>query len=318
MVTQGEAQAYSISGRLTDSVTGDPVHGASIEVPGLVETKTDIDGTFTLSLERSGELPLTVKADGYWQRQTHLLTSSSTRIGADIIPVEDRFNLDFFDHVFRDLGDSGTRRWTREPEIDLWTRVFDCRSLNDRGLCMELVATEQQIPPRVEEIANEVLFTDTSQFTGGALDGSRVTRVSHEPGSVISRHEMLQGGKITMAIVRLPNRLSWAWWQDEGGNMVTSHIQINQHHQQARGVFSHELAHALGYNHPLGGDAVPADSIMRDGYFTHPTPNDILHGRILYDRPPGSRTPDKDPASHSINALSVPPPMGGLTETLTN
>jgi hypothetical protein len=294
------------------------VGDASIEVPGLAAVRTQADGTFSLSLRTSDDLPIIVEADGYWQRQTYLSTLSSSRFDANIIPSKGRFDLEFFDHVFRDLGRSGTRRWTREPEMELWTRVFHCRSLNDRGFCRELVATDLEIPWHVEKIALEVLSTDTSQFTGGVLDGSHVTTVLHEPGMVISPHDMMQAGKITLAVVRLPSRLSWTWWQDEAGNMVSSHIQVNQHHQLARGVFSHELAHALGYDHPQGGDGVPADSIMRDGYFTQPTPTDILHGRVLYDRPPGSRTPDKDPASHSINGLSAPQPMGGLTETLTN
>jgi hypothetical protein len=33
------------------------------------------------------------------------------------------------------------------------------------------------------------------------------------------------------------------------------------------------------------------------------TKQDELHGRILYRRPPGSRTADKDPESFVVNAL---------------
>ena len=40
---------------------------------------------------------------------------------------------------------------------------------------------------------------------------------------------------------------------------------------------------------------------MRDA--ENVTPHDIRHGRILYRRPPGSRTADKDPANFVANAL---------------
>ena len=36
-----------------------------------------------------------------------------------------------------------------------------------------------------------------------------------------------------------------------------------------------------------------------------PTRHDLLHGRVLYQRPPGSRTPDTDPQSYVINAQEV-------------
>jgi hypothetical protein len=40
------------------------------------------------------------------------------------------------------------------------------------------------------------------------------------------------------------------------------------------------------------------------------TPHDVLHGRILYRRPPGSRTADRDPESYVINALRDAVDMG--------
>ncbi len=48
---------------------------------------------------------------------------------------------------------------------------------------------------------------------------------------------------------------------------------------------------------------MPLPSIMQT--YRQLTRHDILHGRILYTRPPGSRSPDKDPEDFDVNALRV-------------
>jgi hypothetical protein len=83
-------------------------------------------------------------------------------------------------------------------------------------------------------------------------------------------------------------------------------ILINRKHTHLRGVYSHELAHSLGYNHPLGASAVPLPSIMRHGHGEGPELDDQLHGAILYRRAPGSRSPDSDPQEFVINAVRDP------------
>jgi hypothetical protein len=127
----------------------------------------------------------------------------------------------------------------------------------------------------------------------------------HEAGTRIPHSEFLQPGKVTVALVDRGDDSSWAFWQYyTEGEMYAGHIQINARHRTDRGTYSHELAHILGFDHPAGLDAVPSRSIMRGGHSTEPTPFDILHGRVLYERPAGSRSPDKDPEDFTLNALT--------------
>ncbi len=85
--------------------------------------------------------------------------------------------------------------------------------------------------------------------------------------------------------------------------MIGAHINLNTRHRGLRGVYSHELAHTLGFDHPLGLDSVPLSSIMRRGHGSGPTRFDVLHGRVLYSRPANSRTPDVDPASFFLSSV---------------
>ena len=76
--------------------------------------------------------------------------------------------------------------------------------------------------------------------------------------------------------------------------MAGAYLQI-QEANRGRFPFTHEFAHALGFDHGENGYAgVPLPSVM-GRIVDYPTTADILHGRILYRRPAGSRSPDRDP-----------------------
>ena len=297
--------SVTLRGRITNAVTGSPVRNARIQVTGGPATRTNSDGSFTLDMggDTRQALPVVIEADGYWKRQTRFSATSVQEIHATLFPNGDGFDLGFFDYVFRDAGEDGTEPWTREPRFEIWTQVFDCVELAHSGVCDELEATSQKAPNQFVNLAQKVIERDSSQYTGENVLGVAITTVEHQPGTRIPSDVQSQIGRITFALVQFPHNTSWArtWSFVMGGDTSRAHVQINKKHKTFRGVYSHELAHTLGYSHPFGSESVPLASIMRSG--TNPHENDILHGRLLYGRPPDNRTPDKDPKGFFVNAL---------------
>lgn len=294
----------TLRGRITNAVTGSPVRDARVQVTDGSATKTKSDGSFTLDLgaDTRQRLPVVIEAGGYWTRNTRASATSSREINATLFPDGDGFDLVFFDHVFRDAGQRGTMPWTREPRFEIWTQVFDCVEMAHSGICDLLEATDSEAPGQFLNLAQKVIASDTSMYTGDTILGVDVVSVTHRPGTRIDKAVQSEIGKITIALVQFPHRISWARrWRFTRGDLSRVHIQLNKKHKGKRGVYTHELAHALGFSHPFGGESVPLASIMRTG--SNPHKNDILHGRMLYNRPPDSRTPDKDPKGFSVNAL---------------
>ncbi len=228
------------------------------------------------------------------------------RFEIELIPQGAHFDLDFYDHVFRNLGENGTYTWATEPGFEILSQVFDCVEHETTDACDVFEATDEAAPGQFVSLAREVVTADVSRYTGGALLGTNVRLVDIAPGTRITRSEAWVRDKVRFLIARMPDGSSWTtrWIYRGTSNYYSGFIIINKStHKAERGVYSHELAHSLGYSHPLGGDRVPIPSIMRYGHGPDPYPADILHGAILYRRPAGSRTPDQDPDDFVVNEL---------------
>jgi hypothetical protein len=295
-----------ISGRVVDTLTGEPLANVSIGIPDSQTVTTKPDGTFTLDVEGTGRISFLTEGRGHWRRETHVQVDPAPDIELDILPVDDEFDLVFFDHVFRDQGRSCTHPWREEPRFEIWSTAYTCTKKSAGGACSELEATGVPAPQSFRELIRNVIVSDTPLYTGGKIRGSRMGEYEHPAGTRVKSSEFLQPGRVSVAFVDRGDDSSWAFWQYYlGGEMYAGHIQINARHRTDRGTYSHELAHTLGFDHPAGLEVVPSRSIMRGGHGPEPTPVDILHGRVLYQRPAGSRSPDKDPEDFTLNALAL-------------
>jgi hypothetical protein len=304
-----------VKGVVTDILNGSTLGGIDVSIPNQGSVATSGNGAFSLSVSYAGAFPLNAVGGIYFKRETSVTVGSFANVELSLIPNGMGFDMSFFDHVFRWNGENPTSRWTDEPTFEIWTQEFRCEQGGADEACQRLVATDSRAPAVFINNAESVLATDVRALTGGFVRGNKVRRRSHDPGTVVAAGQMYSPEVVVIVLVRNSNTTkSWAGWQKTGTErMYSGRVQINTRHEDLRCIMSHEIAHTLGYHHPDGQYSVPKPSVMRcDG----PTTDDRLHGRVLYLRPPGSRTPDKDPDWFSAGESMVSAthgPDGGLT-----
>ena len=78
-VAVGAQADLSVSGRLANSLSGDPIPGAIVQIDELRRTVTSAaDGTFTFASVPPGTYHLSVHSDGYSTRRTEVTVSTTT------------------------------------------------------------------------------------------------------------------------------------------------------------------------------------------------------------------------------------------------
>ena len=83
------AMAQSLSGRVVDAATGDPLVGATVAVPALgAGAATDVDGRYTLALRSSGALRVVTRYVGYTPdtRTVAVAAAAPTRLDVALAP----------------------------------------------------------------------------------------------------------------------------------------------------------------------------------------------------------------------------------------
>jgi hypothetical protein len=232
----------------------------------------------------------------------------STTINPEIIPQGDGFDLTFFDWLFRDNGTKGTRRRIAGGALqyEIWTRQFTCIEISPttNEICHRMQALEAAAPPEFETYARHAI-AQLTRLTGGALTNIRITTKSHAPGTIVQRNDWDNTGP---GIVSMQCQASSspfgggdaAYFGQAGPDLsetLPAHIIYGSRVGLQQDIHEHEVGHSIGFEHPAGSPSLP--TFMHD----HPaiTSADELHGRILYKRPNGSLTPDRDPSGVTIN-----------------
>ena len=201
-------------------------------------------------------MPLVVSGEGFHPRETRFQPASVRAVEIDLLPDGAGFDLDFFDHIFRNLGRDGTERWTVIPDFEIWTRIYECREgeIHD---CDELIATEDEAPGQFLKIARDTIVADAPKYTGGKIQSFQITTRTHLPGEHLTLRDYFIPGKTTIVFIK-KHDASFAWlWPYESGALYSVTIQILNKHRADAAVYSHELAHAMGFSHPAGYENVP-------------------------------------------------------------
>ena len=320
-------ETRTISGLITDIVTGAAAANLTVEIEGVGTTTTDGTGKYSFDTDAIGTLPVTLSGAGYIRRDTYIIADGTLTADATVIFDGNGFSLPYHDEVFRDNGEKGTRRWTYQPTFQIWLRKFKCteadKDSDDIEYCTKAEALEESVSGEwFDNTVRSVVTGDVSRLTGGKYSGSPITTRDFTPGTVVTMDDITENnpGQINILLVDYPNYVpgnqfahwtTW-WWYPSGsavGQMYSAHIMMNAE-GTASCSYSHELAHSLGWSHPNGYDFSQYDggSIMDcDGV----TARDELQGRIMYLRPEYSLTPDVDPAWFRLNTAMFRGGRGG-------
>lgn len=273
----------------------EPTNGVPgvITSTGFAEVSTRPDGSFTIQAG-SGRHRVTISAPGFVPRETGIVIPGRH---AEISLIPSSFDLATFDQMARPRSFGGLVRWVSAPSLVFHARLLDCTHEDHRFV----TALSQTISEHARADAVSALREALNVFSGGALaDFSSVTVFESQPGettllpddkwprsihagecSAFRRGGSGTGGLLHM-IGYVPTQ-GYALWRTDLTGLGRRYAQ------------QHELGHALGLWHPSTGQ-----SIMRIGFPTL-TAFDHDAGRLIFQRPPGNRTPDVDPEGYAVN-----------------
>ena len=299
------------------------VANATVRIGSAPSTSTDSVGYFKFEVDESGILPVVIEANGFYKSEGYLDVKLGKRVSINgvtavhalryLLPNDypSVFDLNFYDHVFRNKGARGTRRWASMPTVEIFTNQMEClETKNNEGkTCIRYKATSTPTPSAFENSVRRVVNEDFSRLTAEVLSGVSITTTSHTPGTIFQMDACATPDKISVAYMTKGSSdfsvsgTTYSWAQScryasgetRGVDIIMNAAHLSKHH-----VYVHEFAHGLGWRHPDGIPAVPRSSIMSP--ITTITSLDRMSGRVLYKyRPAGSMSPDKDPAGNTMN-----------------
>jgi hypothetical protein len=284
---------FSVTGFVTDALTGSPIPGASVKLNNGfsgIPVSGD-DGRFAGSIPGAAAISVELSHPGYVTRKTFISAFGPPQ-AFSLIPST--FDLAPFDTALRPAH-IGLRRWMSAPALVVMTREIEYPGDGpsvESALVLDRDVAEWELTPLVTDLREGFML-----LTDGRLgDFTSVTRESPIPGT---RVPLRREGAIVVA--RTKDLLGLAHFGGATRTTVDNHVIISALIELDSGLDAsahplrallrkHEMGHAVGFYH------VYIDSLMNpDLRYTRPTDWDIHAARIAYQRPPGNQSPDVDP-----------------------
>jgi hypothetical protein len=259
-----------------------------------IGTRTDARGFFTLSAATSTYALLLTHPDFVERRTAAALPAS----GLHVSMIPSTFDQAAFEEFAPRSTTTGLRRWTMNPSLIVLRNVVEYDGVSYDPLVTDRQVSETDFNCMVDGVQRAITPMSDSTLTFKKVDvrslpaGSRFSIPSTAEGTIV----------LTAARGVLANGRASAFADGQPDVLVRGVVWITADNLSLCGstaarVFPHELGHALGYQHvtlePSVMSGIDPTSAL--------TAFDREALRIIYQRPPGNRTPDIDPPSYVIN-----------------
>lgn len=287
---------YLAMGRAVEAVTQSGVASIKVEGDGLIGTTCDASGAFLVTAATASSEPRLLIFNGpdVVERRTNARVP-----GADLLIslITNSFDLRAFDEMFRAPS---LRRWTNAPPLLIETRTLQFTDVNQT----DAVAMNEIMPTTdFDSIVSDLTWA-LPQLTGGTYND--FAAVNRNESALGTRVPLLNDDTITVSRMAGLTAATGFWgygrWRFQSdGRIVAGIVMLDRDFDKSvssfkRSLRSHELGHALGYQH-----VTIRSSVMNAEARTEPNDFDRDGARIAFQRAPGNRSPDTDPASASIN-----------------
>jgi hypothetical protein len=286
------ASAVSLRGSTVNAIDGQPLAGVTIRV-GSQSAVSDANGTFQLQNLSAGSQAAILTAPSVVERHTAVITPADGSVAETLIPAD--FDLKAFDQMFRSSG--RLERWTSPPSLVIITTVMNYESAFGDG--RDYHATSEQLTDAETNLLVAQLTDALALLTGNTFTAfASVQLEAASSGALVST---VRAGKIVVGryngIFGLLNTIGFGRWAtDENGQVTAGAVYLDRDFDktsdQRRLLRTHELGHALGYNH-----VTTRTSIMNPAIGPEPTTFDRQGSAIAFQRLVGNQTPDNDPST---------------------
>jgi hypothetical protein len=279
---------WSVSGRLVDTVTQQPIAGAQIAPSWeLSAVTTGGDGSYQLGAitnPPSTPYKLAVSGSGLLSRELWVTWQQGPRtdVTLDVIRQAAPFSMDFYRQLVRGTYDQPgapwpVLRWNVAPRFYLKTV-----DQNGRG-----------IEPEVLVVVRDALLRAVPAYTGGKLAAAAL-----EEGTAVRPDA---DGWIKVDILRDPNERSVCGRAFVGANPNTITLFNDVCSCGSRKipgeVVMHEVGHTLGFFHVSDQNSVMYPFAPGNCPPGELSASERYHAAIAYSRPRGNLDPDNDPSS---------------------
>lgn len=277
---------WNLPGHVVATLSGGPVAHATVNA-FIATAESAADGSFTLNATPApaGSQAVTVSADGYRPRETVIKWPRSADLLIDIASTAKPYDETFFNQLARDALDTPGRdyellRWSSQLTFYLKTQ-----DEFGRPLSADVLETVRR------GIRRGVQYYTAGTYQAVIEEGSetRPERIGYV--NVVPRQVIPEGDYCGLA-------------STVGGNPMTIQLRIDTcgcgSIKIPVDLVMHEVGHAVGMFHVSGKSNIMNTEAWFNCRDVVPTESEQYHARLIYARPRGNKSPDRDPGVFTL------------------